>query len=59
LARSAWRPPAGGRSPSTPASYKSIESILRQGLERQAVVEQQELDLDIAHEHIRGADYYQ
>jgi transposase len=40
-------------------SYKSIESILRQGLERQAVVEQQELDLDIAHENIRGADYYQ
>jgi len=40
-------------------SYKSLESILRQGLERKAVAEQQELDLDIAHENIRGADYYQ
>ena len=40
-------------------SYKSIESILRQGLERKAVGEQQQLDLDIAHENIRGADYYQ
>jgi len=40
-------------------SYKSIESILRQGLERKAVAEQQALDLDIAHANIRGADYYQ
>jgi len=39
-------------------SYKSIESILRQGLDRQALPEQQELDLSIAHENIRGADYY-
>jgi transposase len=39
-------------------SYKSIESILRQGLDGQAVPEQQELDLVLEHENIRGADYY-
>jgi len=39
-------------------SYKSIESILRQGLDGQAVPEQQELDLVLEHEDIRGADYY-
>ena len=39
-------------------SYKSIESILRQGLDRKAVPEQQDLDLTIAHENIRGSDYY-
>jgi transposase len=39
-------------------SYKSIESILRQGLDRKALPEQQELELSIAHENIRGADYY-
>ena len=39
-------------------SYKSIESILRQGLDRQALPEQQELDLSIAHDNIRGSDYY-
>jgi transposase len=39
-------------------SYKSIESILRQGLDRKALPEQQDLDLSIAHENIRGSDYY-
>jgi transposase len=39
-------------------SYKSIESILRQGLDRKAVPEQQELDLSLEHENIRGSDYY-
>ncbi len=39
-------------------SYKSIESILRQGLDRQALPEQQQLDLSIAHDNIRGSDYY-
>jgi len=39
-------------------SYKSIESILRQGLDRKAIPEQQDLDLTIAHENIRGSDYY-
>ena len=39
-------------------SYKSIESILRRGLDRQALPEQQELDLAIEHDNIRGSDYY-
>ena len=39
-------------------SYKSIESILRQGLDRSALPEQQDLDLTIEHDNIRGADYY-
>jgi transposase len=39
-------------------SYKSIESILRRGLDRQALPEQQPLDLSIEHDNIRGADYY-
>jgi len=39
-------------------SYKSIESILRQGLDRKRVPEQQELELSIEHENIRGSDYY-
>jgi hypothetical protein len=39
-------------------SYKSIESILRQGLDRKAFPEQQDLELGIAHENIRGSDYY-
>jgi len=39
-------------------SYKSIESILRQGLNRQALSEQAELELSIAHENIRGSRYY-
>ena len=38
--------------------YKSIESILRQGLEHHPLPEQQELTLAIAHENVRGADYY-
>jgi transposase len=39
-------------------SYKSIESILRQGLDRQALPAPAEPPLAIAHENIRGADYY-
>jgi transposase len=39
-------------------SYKSIESILRQGLDRQALPEPAEPPLAIEHENIRGADYY-
>ena len=39
-------------------SYKSIDSILRQGLDRKALPEQPELDLAIEHDNIRGADYY-
>ena len=39
-------------------SYKSIESILRKGLDRQPLPEQQELDLVVEHDNIRGADYY-
>jgi len=39
-------------------SYKSIESILRQGLDRKALPEQQDLDLSITHANIRGSDYY-
>ena len=39
-------------------SYKSIDSILRQGLDRKALPEQQELELSIEHDNIRGADYY-
>jgi hypothetical protein len=39
-------------------SYKSIESILRQGLDRQTPPEQPELELTIAHENIRGSEYY-
>ncbi len=39
-------------------SYKSIDSILRQGLDRQALPEQQALDLSIEHDNIRGSDYY-
>ncbi len=39
-------------------SYKSIDSILRQGLDRRALPEQQALELSIEHDNIRGSDYY-
>lgn len=39
-------------------SYKSIESILRLGLDRRALPEQQELDLGIEHDNLRGPGYY-
>jgi transposase len=39
-------------------SYKSIDSILRQGLDRKALPEQQELELSIEHDNLRGSDYY-
>lgn len=38
--------------------YKSIESILKRGLDRQPIPEQQELALPEAHDHLRGPDYY-
>jgi len=38
--------------------YKSIESILNRGLDRQSLPEQQELSLPEAHDHLRGPDYY-
>jgi hypothetical protein len=52
---SAWRRPLQIGS----CSYKSIESILRQGLDRQALPETAEPPPAIDHENIRGADYYQ
>jgi len=39
-------------------SYKSIQSILRQGLDRQALPTTQALDLDLEHENLRGPHYY-
>lgn len=41
-------------------SYKSLESILRQGLDRKPLAEDAEQDstTPIAHAHIRGAGYY-
>lgn len=40
-------------------SYKSIESILRKGLDRQVDQTQQEqLELNVEHDNIRGANYY-
>jgi transposase len=38
--------------------YKSIESILSRGLDRQPLPGQQELSLPAAHDHLRGPDYY-
>jgi transposase len=39
-------------------SYKSIESILRQGLDRKALPEPQERELSIEHTNLRGSQYY-
>jgi transposase len=39
-------------------SYKSVESILQQGLDREALSEQAELELAIDHENIRGSHNY-
>jgi transposase len=38
--------------------YKSIESILQRGLDRQPLPEQQELSLPATHDHLRGPGYY-
>lgn len=38
--------------------YKSIDSILRRGLDRQDLPEQQELDLAIDHDNLRGPGHY-
>ena len=38
--------------------YKSIESMLQRGLDRQAFPEQQRLDLPVAHDHLRGRGYF-
>jgi transposase len=40
-------------------SYKSVESILAKGLDRQPLEDpQQAFELEIEHDNIRGADYY-
>ena len=39
-------------------SYKSLDSILRNGLDRQTTDPQQTLALDVEHDDIRGAHYY-
>ena len=39
-------------------SYKSIESILRHGLDRQPLAEQTEAALPDDHDNIRGPSYY-
>ncbi|MEN8130400.1 MAG: IS21 family transposase [Pseudomonadota bacterium] len=39
-------------------SYKSVDSILRKGLDRQTTDAQQALELSVDHDDIRGADYY-
>ena len=39
-------------------SYKSIESILRHGLDRQPLAEQTEAELPEDHDNIRGPSYY-
>lgn len=49
---SAWRPPASG------LYYKSIESILQRGLDRQILPEQRTLDLPANHDHLRGPGYF-
>jgi transposase len=38
--------------------YKSIESILKHGLDKQPLHQQQELNLPEDHDNIRGPDYY-
>jgi transposase len=38
--------------------YRSVESILQRGLDRQPLPEQSALDLPTAHDHVRGPGYY-
>ncbi len=38
--------------------YRSSESILQRGLDRQTLPEQQRLDLPAAHDHLRGPGYF-
>jgi transposase len=38
--------------------YRSVESILQRGLDRQPLPEQPALDLPTAHDHVRGPGYY-
>jgi hypothetical protein len=38
--------------------YKSIESILKNGLDSRPLPEQQELDIPEDHDNIRGPSYY-
>ncbi len=38
--------------------YQSIEAILQRGLDRQALPEQQHLELPAAHDHLRGPGYF-
>ena len=39
-------------------SYKSLESILRRGLDGQDLPQQNELTLAIDHDNVRGAEYF-
>lgn len=41
------------------SSYRSIESMLRQGLDRSPEAAHQEPAVPMAHENVRGRDYYQ
>ena len=41
------------------SSYRSIESILRQGLEQQPLPERHDSTPPVAHDNVRGRDYYQ
>ena len=39
-------------------SFKSVESILKHGLDNKPAPEQEELALPIGHDNIRGSSYY-
>ena len=39
-------------------SYRSVKSILENNLDQVPLEEQARLDLPAAHEHVRGASYY-
>ena len=39
-------------------SYQSVKSILKNGLDRQALLEEAVQDPVIEHGNVRGADYY-
>ena len=57
-APSASRPPAGGRVAARALSYKSVESILRHGLDAQPVPARP-LRIHPRHDNLRGPGYYQ
>jgi hypothetical protein len=39
-------------------TYRSVQSILKHGLDRVPLEQQVQLDLPAAHQNVRGADYY-